>query len=154
MRKLLFPTLITLILLISFSCATTPEENIGVEPESGRSGTPEVTVKAGKAEAEDAKNLAGTSQEKAVELKAPKAAPEEYSKAMEYYEHADDAFADENYSDAFDLYSLASEKFEESAEIALKKREEALAAMKAADEAISKTEKNSEDALEETGGEE
>ncbi len=154
MRKLLFPILITLILLISFSCATTPEETISPDPESGRSETPVVTVKAGKTEAEDAKKLAGTSQEKAVELKAPKAAPDEYIKAMEYYEHADDAFADENYSDAFELYSLASEKFDESADIALKKREEALAAMKAADDAISKTEKNSEDALEETGGDE
>ena len=127
--------LILLTALFWTSCASSPEESPDVE----------VSI-------EEAKAAAGTARESAVEVKAPKAAADEFNSAQSLFEQAAKAEAQGDYSEAAALYDRSAEGFLASADTAVKAREAAEAAMADTDQAIADSEAAADKALLSAGG--
>ncbi len=130
--------LILLSALFWASCATPPPEEVE---------EPVIEAVDDKAPMEEAKAAAGSARESAVEVKAPKAAADEFDSAQSLFEQAAEAEAQGDYSEATALYDRSAEGFKASADAAVKAREAAEAAMAAADQAIADSEAAADKAL-------
>ena len=130
--------LILLSALFWASCATPPPEEVE---------EPVIEAVDDKAPMEKAKAAAGSARESAVEVKAPKAAADEFDSAQSLFEQAAEAETQGDYAEAAALYDRSAEGFLASADAAVKAREAAEAEMAAADQAIADSKAAADKAL-------
>ncbi len=144
-REVLVFTALALLMILPFSCASKPpvEEEVIVEEE----------VVATMDMVNEALTGVQAARERAVKAKAPKAVPEMFEAGENLVASADKAKEQADLNQAFGDYTAAVKAYDKAAGKANELREEALKAMKAADQAISNAEKNAEEAAEQEGGE-
>ena len=158
-KGLLLPATLAVMTVLLFSCASAPatEETAEAVAENVETGTTEAVETAAGATAENsdaARLTAEAAREKAVKAKAPKAVPEIFNDGEELLASAKSAAESGDFKTAVEDYMGARDSYEEAAAQAEIKKQEALKAMKEADEAIAAVEKSAEDATNEaTGGE-
>ncbi len=118
------------------SCASTPDDagDSGIEPPK------EVSV-------DESRAAADAARESAIEVKAPRAASEEFESAQALFEQAADAEKQGDNEKAAGLYDDAAEGFLASADVAIQAREDAVAAMAATDQAIADSETAADEAV-------
>jgi hypothetical protein len=136
-RKILIFALLSSFFLMS--CASTPDdaEETGIEPPK------EVSV-------EESRAAADAAREAAIEVKAPRAASEKFESAQALFDQAADVEKQGDNEKAAGLYDDAAEGFQASAAEAVQAREDAEAAMAAADRAIADSEAAADEAVRET----
>ena len=146
MKIVIIPVLLSTLFLVS--CASAPEEpqetaaaelEMEVETDTLEEAPDDKAVEEARADAESARNAA-------IEVKAPRAAADEYDSAQSLFEQAGEAGTQSDYAKAADLYKQSAAGFLASAEAASKAREEALAAMAEADKVITDSETAADEA--------
>jgi hypothetical protein len=152
-KWILIPAALAALFILPLSCASAPEQP-AEEPvkEAVTETQPQTTQGMEKPEPtselmEAAKKTALTAREKAVAAKAPKAVKELFTEGEELMASAESFGTGKDYTNAAAEYTKAAAVFEDASTQADKKRMEAIAAMKAADEAIANVEKNADEAV-------
>jgi len=151
----LIPAALTALMILPLSCASAPEQPVEEPVQDAVETTDTQVQQAAEKPAPDreqmdaAKTAALAAREKAVAAKAPKAEKELFTEAEELMASADSYGVGNDFENAIAEYGRAAAVYEDAAAKSDQKRAEALAAMKAADEAIANVEKNAEDATKE-----
>jgi len=151
----LIPAALTALMILPLSCASAPEQPVeepvqdAVDTTDTQAGQTVEKPAPSRELMEAAKTTAMTAREKAVTAKAPKAEKELFTEAEELMASADSYGVGNDFENAIAEYSKAAAIYEDAASKADQKKAEALAAMKAADEAIANVEKNADDATKE-----
>lgn len=140
--------------VLLFSCASGPEETPPEEPveETPVEEPAEEPAEVDTAAVQAARDAANDARGDAESVRAPKAAPDEFNAAVTNYDAAVVSEESGDLAEAIEGYQDAETGFAASAASARRKRTEAEAAMKAADEAIANTERNAEEAIKEAEG--
>jgi tetratricopeptide (TPR) repeat protein len=159
-KRLLLPAVLLAMTVLLFSCASAPAateetaEAVAETAETGAQNALETAVEATSENADAARLTAEAAREKAVKAKAPRAVPEIFNDGEELLASARSAAESGDFETAVTDYIDAKDSYEEAAAQAEIRKQEALKAMKEADEAIAAVEKSAEEATEEAGGEE
>jgi len=149
----LIPAALAALMILPLACASSPTEQPVEEPVQDTTATTDSQATQGmekpapsREQLDTAQKTAMAARAKAVAAKAPKAEKELFTSAEELMASAESYGTGGDFENAISEYSSAAAIYEDAASKSEKKKAEALAAMKAADEAIANVEKNADEA--------
>ncbi len=148
----LIPAALAALMILPLSCASAPEQPVEEPVQDNADATDTQTGQAAQTPApsrelmDAARTTAMTARDKAVAAKAPKAEKELFTEAEELMASGESYGTGSDYANAISEYTKAAAIYNDAASKSDQKRADALAAMKAADEAIANVEKNADEA--------